>query len=799
MTLTAAGGVQFTGPATIGGSLSVDTDAGVDSGAITDTGAGVVTIAGTTSLSAGANDIVLDNVANEFGGLVTIANAANVTILDVNNLILGNMSAAGDVTLIAAGNVQFAGMVAIGGNLSVDTGAGGGTGSAITDIGAGVMAVGGMTTLNAGTEDITLDNPANDFGGAVTIISAVNVTIYDANNLALGNVATSGNMTLYAEGEIRSDISTMITAGELTVTAGGSITLMTTLNALTAATTGTGAISVTESDAISLTDVQTADGSITVATGATITAALVRSQTDSDANDISLTTSSSGDIEVGQIDAGAQGDVTLDAVGVIKTDISSMITADELTVTAGGSITLLTTVHALTAATTGAGTISVTETDAISLTDVQAADGSITVKAGGTITAVLVRSQTDSDANDISLTTFPSGNLEVGQIDAGGQGDVILDAADEITDLSTMITADELTVTAGGSITLFTTVDALTATATGSGDISVNETDAVTLADAAVADGSITVTAGGNLTALNMISLRDAEGNNINLTTTAGDVLVGYIEVGRSHGGFRIESARDIREIDATDPDVDVSGSHALMIAAGAFGSSTHPELNLEIDISLLGASGGDVVYDLYGDVAIIVFASGTVNITATGTLTAVHMVSGAGDISLESTEGDIVIGYLDAGADSGVVRLTAAGSILETDPADPDIDLVASTAYLTAGVSIGGPDADQYLETEVDTLVAEVTGSTIYLNEVDDIELVSVDAPDGEIVIKAGGDIVISGPVSTGESAGHIRLETAEELYMTGNDPATTHLLEVFAQFRHLPPHHGRDARCSG
>jgi len=780
--LTAGSDVRFTGPATIAGNLFLDAGVSGAGGAITDIGAGMLTVSGLTTLGAGTGDVILDNAANDFVDAVTIIRAANISIHDANQLSLGDVSASGDVYLATVGNVQFTRPAMIDGNLSVDTGTGGGTGGAITDIGAGVLAVAGATTLHAGVADITLDNPANDFGGVVTIPSAANATLHDANNLALGNVTTSGNVTLHAEGAIHSDMPAMITADALTGTAGGSIALLTAVNTFTAASTGSGTISVAETDTISLVDVQTADGSITVTAGDTITAMLVRSQADSDANDISLTTSPSGDIEVSQVDAGGQGDVILDAAEVIAADISSMITADELTVAAGGSITLITTVDTLTAAATGVGSISVTETDAVSLVDVQAANGSITVQAGGTITAVLVRSQTDSDANDISLAAFPSGDIEVGQIDAGVQGDVILNAADEITDIATMITANELWVTAGGSITLITTVDVLTATASGAGDITVNETDEITLADVTAADGSITVTAGGNLTALHMTSFTDTEDNNINLTTTAGDVLIGYIEVGRSHSGFRIESARDIREIDAADPDVDVSGSHALMIAAGEFGSSTHPELNLEIDISLLGASGGDVIYDLIGDVAMIVFASGTVDITATGTLTAVHMASGAGDISLESSA-DIILGYVDAGADTGVVHLTAAGSILEMDPDDPDIDLVTSAAYLSAGVSIGGSDANRVPETEIDTLIAEVTGSTLSLNEATDIDLVSISAPDGEITIKAGGDILISGPVSTGQTAGRVRFETDDQLYMTGNDPVTTYLLDVSAQ----------------
>ena len=73
------------------------------------------------------------------------------------------------------------------------------------------------------------------------------------------------------------------------------------------------------------------------------------------------------------------------------------------------------------------------ETDAITLTNVVANDDAIVVNAGGDITALNVVSTTDSEANDISLTTT-SGAILVTTIDAGALGDVFLDAAGAISD-----------------------------------------------------------------------------------------------------------------------------------------------------------------------------------------------------------------------------------------------------------------------------------------------------------------------------------------------------------------------------
>jgi hypothetical protein len=92
----------------------------------------------------------------------------------------------------------------------------------------------------------------------------------------------------------------------------------------------------------------------------------------------------------------------------------------------------------------GAGNIILDEKDAVTLTDVDTANGSIMVTATGAITATDVKSNTDSDANDISL----SGNgIAVTLINAGTLGDVTLNAgtgavSEDGTDDKDDVTAD---------------------------------------------------------------------------------------------------------------------------------------------------------------------------------------------------------------------------------------------------------------------------------------------------------------------------------------------------------------------
>ena len=61
----------------------------------------------------------------------------------------------------------------------------------------------------------------------------------------------------------------------------------------------------------------------------------------------------------------------------------------------------------------------------------RAGDGSVTITTEGTLTATSVISTTDTDSNDITLTAI--GDIEVGLIDAGFTGDVLINASGAIT------------------------------------------------------------------------------------------------------------------------------------------------------------------------------------------------------------------------------------------------------------------------------------------------------------------------------------------------------------------------------
>ncbi|MHC4735739.1 MAG: hypothetical protein ACYTDW_14975 [Planctomycetota bacterium] len=103
-------------------------------------------------------------------------------------------------------------------------------------------------------------------------------------------------------------------AAEAVDTAGAIETTVASLDA--SSTTGgaspNGDIVIVETDTITLTDVDTVDGSITITAGGAVVAADVAADGDGDEDDVTVT-ASTGDITIGIVSADAAGDVTITA------------------------------------------------------------------------------------------------------------------------------------------------------------------------------------------------------------------------------------------------------------------------------------------------------------------------------------------------------------------------------------------------------------------------------------------------------------------------------------------------------
>ncbi|MBC7882158.1 MAG: CHAT domain-containing protein, partial [Anaerolineae bacterium] len=154
-------------------------------------------VAGTTALNAGTSDILLGNAANDFG-TVSIANANNVTLVDLNALNFGNVN--------------------VNSNLSTTAG------TMTQTLGSGLTVIGdaSFTTTQANTGNVAFTNSSN-------------------TGTALGNSVIGGDFSLASAGNVtQAPGSTLQVAGNVSVNAQGTATLTNPGNLLTETTFANG-------------------------------------------------------------------------------------------------------------------------------------------------------------------------------------------------------------------------------------------------------------------------------------------------------------------------------------------------------------------------------------------------------------------------------------------------------------------------------------------------------------------------------------------------------------------------------
>ncbi|MFC1570799.1 beta strand repeat-containing protein, partial [Candidatus Omnitrophota bacterium] len=400
-----------------------------------------------------------------------------------------------------------------------------------------------------------------------------------------------------------------------------------------------GAITVDETNAIVLTDVDTADGLVRVDAAGQITAVDVDSSaTDDDTNNIALTSTGAG-IEAQYVNAGSNNDAVLDAqAGAITNDdaTTSDVIADVLIADATAGIDLDTTIASLDATSSVAGAIAIDETNAIILTDVDTADGLVRVDAAGQITAVDVDSSaTDDDTNSIALTSTGAG-IEVQYVNAGSNNDAVLDAqGGAITNdggVTPDVIADVLTADATAGIDLDTTIASLDATSSVAGAIAIDETDTIGLTGVDTASGAIRVDAAGQMTAT---SVAAGGSGNVSLTTTTGDVIV--VSVTAAGDNVGITSAGKI-----------TSGSAGANVTAGDLTAQAADNvgalgnyLNTAVSTMDITASNGGAFVEQTGDLQIQgLSATDTINVIGHNSMNltaAVNVNVGASELKLEA------------------------------------------------------------------------------------------------------------------------------------------------------------------
>jgi len=525
---------------------------------------------GDVTLRTTAGDIEVDTI-DAAADAVTLNAAGSIT--DIN----------GDTTNITAADLIADAGTGINLDTDVDRidAAVSGTGDIDIDESSAVQ----LVDVSTNDGDIYIDADGTMLATLVTAGGASDMTLRTTvGNINVGLLTAAGDDVILNAAASITDVNgaaVNVVAANLVAVASTGINLDTSVDQIEAETTGTGAIDIDETDAVSLSNVRANNGAITIDAGGTMTAFDVESTNAGglEANDIRLsTTGTASDIEVRRIQANGPADVFLvagdDIVDTGRGD-GQRIVANDLLLDAGngtddgGGIHLETTVDRIDARVQSAaheGPIDIVETDAVTLGEFDAqngtggvftANGPITVVAGGTITALLVdSSNTDDSTNDITLTALgAASDIVVGQVLASQatnpQNDAILTAGDDILNTSTApaasLVADDAILTAANgtadgdrAIDLRTQVQDLAANVTGGGrgDIRIVEVDdlnlatADTLADArtvSTVNGRIDIETGGSLTVV------DGDGSNDDAARTSDVEVVARGPVGGLH------------------------------------------------------------------------------------------------------------------------------------------------------------------------------------------------------------------------------------------------------------------------
>ena len=364
------------------------------------------------------------NSVNTTDGAITINNNAAITATNVQtsggaddddisltatSLIVGTVSASssGDVNLTA----NTGGISDAAGKIAADVLTANSTGpmvldTTVTTLNANNAAAGNINVTE--TTDIALSNITTANGDIiVTAGGSIDADIVNAGN--------TNNVTLNAQGGGITDLVPgpgKITANLLTADAVGPMDLDTTVASLDASTSVLGALSVSETNDINLIDVDTANGAITVTAGGNVTATDVASVTDTNLNDITITSTGAG-IEAGSINAGTLGDVSLSAQAAITDDPSGRVTADSLVATANGAMTISTDVNTITATTTAPGLMTLIDYGSVELSNVQTNSGGIQAFVSANLTASIVQA---GGGGDVRLN---ASNMTLGDVDAG--------------------------------------------------------------------------------------------------------------------------------------------------------------------------------------------------------------------------------------------------------------------------------------------------------------------------------------------------------------------------------------------
>jgi len=710
LTATSTGALNL-GQGTVGGVVTAVSNDNLisQSVALTVSGSGI------SDINAGAGNITLNNIGNDFIGPVNLV-GATVTIVDQNNFTVGTSTVPSTLTVTAGGSILQNGTI-IGNNATFT--AGGASSDILLNSSANLFL--GAVTLSGPGGGGFRDLGFWDSGGAVTlpVINATrNVTIrFDNNDIAMVPVALTGNLVLMGEGitqtgALNIDGTTTVTStggqnidlataagNEFTGTvslSGANVSLLNSVDLVLGASTATGNFDITSNGSISQTGAIGVTGTADFEVGGATDDILLASIANNFQGAVTMTsgTGTFQDLGLWNI-AGASTLPVINATRsvTVRFDNSSLnmasvtlsgnlsLTATSVTQAGLLDITGATSVAASTGSINlannganndfksvvtlnSAGNIEVLDKDTLLL-------GSVITGAGGFLDVkTSVGSITQSGTTTISVGT---GNGTVFEA-AGGAGAISLANQNDFRG----------TVTLTGGATEITDANALTLGALTTGAMTAISTGALNLGQGTVTGALSATSNGGNITQTSTLSVLGGatststfNAGTADITMTASsNIYTGNVSVTTANNAdFLVSAANGIDKFGNVGSPTVVTGTFTLRspagtdfnlaIGVGAYKLTSAQLANMNVGTLAARASGaGNLIVGTFNPTGV----AGLNLITAdTGNVTVGSIRTGAVSIQTAANSGN---GNLDSGAiTAGSLSLNLRGSASFTQP----------------------------------------------------------------------------------------------------------------------------------
>ncbi|WP_209348084.1 hypothetical protein [Pontixanthobacter sp. CEM42] len=714
----------------------------------------------TGDLTSDTLSVAVTSAANANVTSITAGSSGSIT--STGNTIVGDITAGNNVTLDVDGNLTSGALdaqsvspgmtITVDGDADIESADSNGllTLTVLGDLTGGDFTGSGLTRLTAASIDITSAGSTNQslavtstVGDAVigTTTSDVSTTVTAAGAVDVvtamsdRSVALTGTSVTLDNGTIASNLTLNATAGDVTgsgvIAVGGNVNL-----------DATGDIGFGSLDAQGTTFTADAGGAINF-TSATSGGSLAFNANGAIAGgDLTSTTALTLDgasIDVGNIDTGGTGDVTL--TSTLTTIETGDVVARILTADAETDLTLG-VVDAI-GRTNRANAINLDANGTISFTSLLSGRA-ITIGNDASVDPVAVVGGTITSDNDVNITA-----------DAISLGDVTVTESGAITLESEAgnLTAGNLTSnTFGLSLTSSDAVNTGNLAVVGnanSSDIDIDAGTDVTVGDVTAGD-RLTMRVGGNLIAGALVSNNNSPGMNLDITGNAdiasatdadGPIL---ISVGGALTGGQFTSDAAL-SLSANSIDID---------------GATSTNGSVGIDTFLGGAAidtisaGNDINADIIGDLQFITAtAADSVDLTATGSVLGGD-ITATNDVDVDAN--NIAIGDVNAAniglisatdirfnslTSPNAITVTAANGLIGANSGNGDIDSGGDVTLDAEAIALGDIDSDGSVN-------ADATAGNASFGTVDAANDITISASGTPSLVNAisGGNTSITG-----------------------------------------------------